>query len=388
MVPALIRHFLAAKHSRGKQYVTLNLVELHRASALHNLELIQHQHSGLSVIPVLKGNAYGHGLIPIAEILNQAECACIAVDGYFEAAKLRFITRHRLLVLGYIRPDNIRLLDTKRCSFMVQDHQGLAAFGALNKPVRIHMELNTGFNRLGLPFHEVSGYLATLKTYPNLELEGIMTHLADADNESSDSFTEAQVRRFDAAVEQIRAAGFDPRLIHVAQTAGSVKVHSRYANAIRLGIGLYGINPLGLRDKHYADLAGLQPVLELKTTIIKTIDLRPGDRVSYGGTFTADKPLRIGVLPLGYYEGLPWELSNVGCVTSGATVLPIVGRICMNHTMISLEHTSLQVGDEVTVISANPALPNSSYRLQKDHGLSPYIAMTGLSSTMRRQIVS
>lgn len=375
------------KRLAANDYRPLNRIELNRQAMLHNVALIQKQHAGFEIIPVLKSNAYGHGLEQVAGILNDAACHFLAVDGYFEAAKIRDITRHRILVLGYISPENTRLLDTKRCSFVVQDIQGLAAFGALGKGVGVHVELNTGFNRLGLQPHELPNYLKTLKKYPKLELEGVMTHLVDADNELDDSFDAKQQKLFDTAVAQILDAGFQPKLMHIAQTAGSAKIRSKYANAIRLGIGTYGISPLSPGDPHYADLAKLKPALELKSTIIKVIELKKGNTVSYNATFTASAPMRIGVLPLGYYEGVPRELSNRGCAMHKNKELPIVGRVCMNHTMIDLKQTGLQVGDGVTLISSDPTAPNSIAGMQAKNGLFSYTTMTGLSGSVRREIV-
>ena len=158
--------------------------------------------------------------------------------------------------------------------------------------------------------------------------------------------------------------------------------------ALRFGIGLYGISPLSAGDPHAGDLAGLRPVLSLKTTIIKTIELQKGDRVSYNGIFTAPHAMRLGVLPLGYYEGVPRELSSCGILTAAdGQLLPIRGRVCMNHTMIDLGETSLQTGDVVTVMSADPAQPNSVARLVADHHLFPYTLLAGLSSSIRRNIV-
>lgn len=378
----------ALKHLAGNDYRPLNRIELNRQAMLHNVALIQEQHSKFEIIPVLKANAYGHGLEQVAEILNGATCRYLAVDGYFEAARIRDITSHHILVLGYVLPQNVHLLDTKRCSFVVQDIQGLVAFGALGKPVRVYVELNTGFNRLGLQPDELPEYLIALKKYPNLELEGIMTHLVDGDNELDDSLDLKQQKLFDATIAQIFEVGFRPKLIHIAQTAGSTKIKSKYANAIRLGIGTYGINPLSPRDPHYADLASLEAVLELKSTIIKVIDLKKGDTVSYNATFTAPKSMRIGVLPLGYYEGMPRELSSKGWVTYADKELPIVGRICMNHTMIDLSQTNLKVGDEVTIISNNSAMPNSIAGMQAKHGLFAYTTMTGIASSVRREIIN
>jgi alanine racemase len=374
------------KYLTANSYRPLNHIELDANAMLHNVALIQKRYPGFEVMPVLKSNAYGHGLEQVAEILNNASCNFLAVDGYFEAAKIRYITKHHILVLGFILSENVHLLDTKRCSFVVQDIRGLEAFGKLGKPVKVHLELDTGFNRLGLHASELSAYLKTLKKFPSLELEGVMTHLVDADNEHDDSFDVRQQKRFDDIVGQILRAGFKPKLIHIAQTAGSTKIHSKYANAIRLGIGTYGINPLLPGDPHYQDLDNLKPVLELKSTIIKTIDLRKGDTVSYNATFAAPRAMRLGVLPLGYYEGVPRELSNKGCAIYEDAELPIIGRVCMNHTMLDLGKSGLQVGDEVTVISSEPDKPNSVAGLQRKHGLFPYTTLTGLDGSVRREI--
>jgi alanine racemase len=378
----------AIAHLTDTGYRPLNRIEVSRSRCLRNISLLQTQHEDQEIIPVLKGNAYGHGLQVMGEILNGATCKLVAVDGYFEAAQLRDISRHRLLVMGYILPQNVRLLDLKRCSFVVQDKAGLKAFGALKKPVRIHMELNTGMNRLGLQLEEVPDYLAEFKKYPQLRLEGVMTHLADADNERDDGFTKAQVEIFDRQVSRILAAGFNPEYIHIAQTAGSAKVQSRYANAIRLGIGLYGINPLGAKDAQRGSLRELNPVLELKSTIIKVLDLEKGERVSYNGIFKAPRAMKIGVLPLGYYEGIPRELSNKGCALDGAQKLPILGRVCMDHIMIDLSESRLKVGDEVTLISRESAAANSAEMLGKLHGLFPYETLTGLAASVKRVIVT
>ncbi len=371
----------------NKQYEPLNFVELHEKHLLHNVDLLRQLNSGLGIIPVLKANAYGHGLVEIAEMLNKAHCPFVAVDGYFEASKILGVTKHPILVMGYIRPANIRLLNAKRCSFVVQDTQGLEAFGKLSRPVKIHIELNTGMNRLGLRLSELDDYLKTLKKYPSLKLEGVMSHLADADNAEDSQFTNAQVTLFDQMVERIYESGYRPSVIHLAQTAGSTKARSHYANTMRLGIGLYGINPLASQDTHFHDLDKLLPVMEIKSTIIKVIDLKKGDRVSYNGIFTAPGPMRIGVLPFGYYEGLPRELSDKGSILYEGQILPIVGRVCMNHTMVDLKNTDVRVDSPVTVISADPAQPNSVARICSEHNLFSYTLVTGISSSIRRKVL-
>lgn len=377
---------LAWRQLRPSRYRTLNRIEVSGSALRHNLALVRSQHPGFEVWPVLKGNAYGHGISQVARALA-ADSSMLVVDGYHEAQQVHAVTNQHVLVMGYIHPSNVRLLGTRRCSYVVQDQAGLQAFAALDKPLNIHLELNTGMNRLGLAPAELEGYLKVLASYPKLHLEGVMTHVADADNPSSNEASHRQQTVFDEQVGRILAAGFRPRFIHIAQTAGSTKVVSRYANAIRLGIGTYGINPLEPADPAFTQLVGFRPALELKSTIIKTVELAAGDSVSYNFTFTARRPMRIGVLPLGYYEGVSRSLSNRGCVTYQGKPLPMVGRICMNHTMVDLSGTHLEVGDEVTVIAADPRLPNSVSALQTQFGLFAYSTLTGLSSSIRRNLV-
>lgn len=370
-----------------QRYETLNVIELDSERLLSNLELF-HRYTGDKIIPVLKSNAYGHGIKQVAKILDGSNHEIVAVDSYYEANEILKNTRSlKILVLGLVPPNNLRLLNTKRISYVAQTIEDIQAFARLRRHIQIHLELNTGMNRLGILPSEVDDYLAELKKHKNLELEGIMTHLADADSKKT-SFTNYQVNLFDSSVKHILESGFHPRYIHIAQTAGSLKIKSRYSNAVRVGIGTYGINPLDKKDPVWSKLADLQPVLELKSTIVKVIDLDKGDKVSYSLTFAAKKKMRIGILPLGYYEALPRVLSNSAHLTTlSGDKLPVVGRICMNHTMIDLTDTNLSTGDQVIVISKNPSAPNSVEGIRKNHQVFPYELLCKLSSITRRQIV-
>lgn len=370
-----------------KDYQTLNWIELDSQKVAHNLALVAHNNPGKAIFAVLKSNAYGHGLVEMTKILNKSDCDFIGVDGYFEAAQLRFISKHRLLVMGYIKPENFKMLDVRRCSFVVQDEAGLKAMAKLRDRVNVHLELNTGMNRLGLNPDEIEPYLSVIKESSNLNLEGVMTHLADADNEDDDGFTNMQVELFDRTVARILKLGFKPRYFHIAQTAGSAKVSSEYANAVRLGIGLYGLNPLRPNDKAYPKLSQLEPILDLKSTIIKCLELKKGDRVSYNGIFKASKAMRIAVLPLGYYEGVPRSLSNRGIFMFNGKEVAIVGRVCMNHTMIDISQTDAKVGDHVSIVSSRRSDPNSVEQMGNRFGPFFYEAVTGLSSSIRRIIV-
>ncbi len=367
-------------------FVTLNRIEVSRSALLGNARIIKSQHPGQAVIPVLKANAYGHGLELVAHALNSGGFPYLAVDGYFEALRVRSVTKQPVLVMGYIHPDNYGKLRLTGLAFVVHDLISVQALAATGRKVKIHIEVNTGMNRHGVQPADLPELLAEIKRHRKLEVEGLMSHLADADGEK-DTFTQSQVKIFEEAVETVRGAGFLPKWVHLSQTAGSTKVASKTCNAIRLGIGLYGVNPLSEKDAKYQKLQKLQPALRLVSTIAKVIYVKKGDKVSYNGIWTAPRSGRIGVLPLGYYEGVSRGLSNSGQVLWNGKYLPIVGRVCMNHTMVDLSGTSANQFDEVTVISNHTGDKNSVNGLARENGLFTYSTLTSLSPDVRRVLV-
>lgn len=368
-----------------KDYATHNRIEVSRAALLHNLDLFEDL-SGLPAIPVLKGNAYGHGIAQVAEALKGHKLPYIAVDGYFEALRIREVSNQPVLVMGAILPQNYQGLKYDNFAFVVHDEASIRALGATGKRIKVHLEANTGMNRYGAKPDEVVRLTKLILQHKNLALEGVMSHLADSDGDDPTT-VDAAVGHFDACVRAIQQAGANPTLFHVAQTAGSLKAKSKYANAFRLGIGLYGINPFPRDHRLHNQLKELQPALRLVSTITKVIDLQKGDKVSYNYTFTAPKAMRIGVLPLGYYEGVNRTLSNKGVVKVGDQFAPITGRVCMNHTMISLDGVPARVGDEVTIYSSNPQDCNAIDNIASEHQLFNYNLLTALSHDVRRILV-
>lgn len=370
-----------------KEFVTHNLIEVSKMALLHNLAVFSAL-SNKQIIPVLKGNAYGHGIEQVVQALKSSDLPYIAVDGYFEALRVREISNQPVLIMGAIMPDNFARMHYADFAFVVQDADTIDALAKTGKRIKVHVECNTGMNRYGAQPEQMIDLAKLILQYKNLELEGVMSHLADSPGNDPATVTKA-VEIFDTCVESVRGTGANPSLIHIAQSAGSLKAHSKYANTIRLGIGLYGINPFAVDHILYKNLRQeLQPALKLISTITKITKLEKGDQVGYGYTFTASKQMNIGVLPLGYYEGVDrTALSNRGAVKIGAQFTPIVGRVCMNHTMISLDTVSARVGDTVIVYSANRQDKNSIDNIANDNDLFNYNLLTALSPDVRRKLV-
>ena len=379
------RHIDTLLHRFEKDFVTHNQIEVSKSALLHNLDLFTSS-SAHQVIPVLKANAYGHGIEQVATILKDRKLPYIAVDGYFEALRIRDVSQQPVLVMGAILPQNYAHMKYDNFTFVVHDAVTIHAIGKTGEKVKVHLECNTGMNRYGAHPDEAADLAKLILSYKNLTFEGIMSHLADSDSDDYATVEDA-VKIFDQCIEQVRAVGAKPTIIHIAQSAGSLKAQSEYANTMRLGIALYGINPFSPDRKLYSTLTGLRPALRLTSTITQIVDLKKGDKVSYNYTFTAPKNMRIGVLPLGYYEAINRALSNKGTVKIGKKFAPIVGRVCMNHTMINLDDIRAAEGDKVIVYSDDPRDKNSIDAIARQHDLFNYNLLTALSSDMRHIIV-
>jgi alanine racemase len=378
-IDTLLRNF-------EKKYDTYNHIEISKSAILHNVVAFE-KLSGKQVMPVLKGDAYGHGIQLVARALKGKRLPYIAVDGYFEALKIREVSPQPVLVMGMILPENYKRLAYTNFAFVVDNEAAIHALGKTKKHVKVHLECNTGMNRYGAEPEKLESLAKLIQSYKNLELEGVMSHLADSDGNDQKTVDEA-VKLFDACVEKVRSTGAEPSLIHIAQTAGSLKAHSKYANAVRVGIGTYGINPFSPSHALHEMLQqNLQPALKLESKISKIIELEKGDKVSYNYTFTAPRKMKIGILPLGYYEGMNRALSNVGHVKIGTSYAPIVGRVCMNHTMVSLEGIEASVGTPVVVYSDIASDKNSIDSIAKTHNLFNYNMLTALSSSVRRKLI-
>lgn len=377
-VDSLLRHF-------EQEFIPHNRIEVSRLALLHNFDLFERL-SSKAVIPVLKGNAYGHGIEQVVTALAERDTQYIAVDGYFEALQVREVSGIPVLIMGAITPANFAHMKYDNFTFVVQDEVAIRALGDTGNPVKVHLECNTGMNRYGAQPSEVEALTKLILSYDNLTLEGVMSHLADADGVEQVT-VDAAVGLYDTCVETVLAAGAEPTIFHVAQTAGSVRANSRYATAIRLGIGLYGCNPFAPDSEYHDTLSDLKPALRFISTITKITELQAGDKVSYNYTFTAPKAMKMAVLPAGYYEGVNRALSNVGTVSIHDHDAQIIGRVCMNHTMVSLEGVSAQVGDEMVVYGDEKGSANTVDAIAAKYNLFNYNMLTNLNKDVRRSLV-
>jgi len=356
---------------------TLNLIQISQQAVLSNYDFFQNLHPNSFLFPVVKSNAYGHGLPQMVDILRHRSFPYYVADSYWEALKIWQLHRHPVLLIGPIHPQNYRHMDFNRLAFAVSDCQSLEAIGQTGRRVNVHLKVNTGLNRQGIDPQAIPVAIDILKKYPQIHLEGVMSHLADADNPVS-THTARQQLLFRRVCRDIQRRGLNPRYLHLSATYGTNKPPASEFNTIRLGIGLYGYGPFN----------GLHPALSLLSTFTKIAPIKKGDCVGYGCTYTALRPSNIGVIPLVYFEGLDRRLSNLGHVRYQNHFLPIIGRISMNLTVVDLGKLTPKLFDQVEVYGPDSSASNSISKAAEICQTIPYDLLVHLNESIRRVVVN
>lgn len=318
----------------------------------HNLSQFRRILSpGCDVMGVVKANAYGHGAVETSRTLVRHGVTRLAVFSTEEGVALRKAgIAVPIVVLGPVFQEQFGDLFAHRLTPVVSDPAVLTALGqaAASREIShsIHLKIETGMGRLGLTEKELTALIRSSTFPPSLRLEGLMTHLADADGPDPDA-TEGQMSRFNRALNIVLEGGFRVPLIHVSNSGGAVRFRSTHFSLVRPGIMLYGYHTLPDTVK----TPDLRPVLSLKTCIAQLRTIQPGGTVSYNRTFTAKCLTRIAVIPIGYAGGLSRHLSNRGYVLIRGRRAPIAGLVCMDMVMVDATAIpGVAVGDEVVLI--------------------------------------
>ncbi|OHA29545.1 MAG: alanine racemase [Candidatus Taylorbacteria bacterium RIFCSPLOWO2_02_FULL_43_22b] len=385
MIIRMIRAILRLVRSMRSKYTPLLEISLSRQNIIHNLRVFQNQFKNAKIAPTLKSRAYGHGLIPIAKILDEENLPFFVIDSYHEALILRNEgIRTPILIIGYTRIENIRHNKLKNISFAITSFDQLKELArSLTKPARFHLKIDTGMGRQGIKMDDLNAADSMIKSNPNIILEGIMSHLADADN-MNQIYTKEQIIKWNGVANKSKNLFPTLKYFSLSNSAGYFYSDYTEANLARVGLGLYGIKQNTKRDK---DL-DLRPVLEMKTIISGLKKHERGDKIGYNGTFEVKNPSLLAILPLGYSEGLDRRLSNRGFVKVRGKFCPIVGNISMNLTIIDVTNVpNVAFGDEVTVISRNPDDENSVENISIHSGTIDHEFLAHIPHEIRRKIV-
>jgi alanine racemase len=341
---------------------------------------------GVQVMAVVKADAYGHGAVPVAGTALEAGAAWLGVAIPEEAIPLRLAgITCRILVLGPISPEQADLVAAYGLDQCVSD---LAQAEALDRAARahgrelsIHVKVDTGMGRVGLRPREVRGVAEKLAGLPSVRLAGWMTHFAESEAEDP-AFAREQLARFVGITRELQDAGLAAPLCHAANSGALLHLPEARLDLVRPGIMLYGYHPRG--RPQVAD-PGLRPALRLRTAISQVQAVARGESVSYGRTFVAPRDLRVATLPAGYADGVGRLLSNRGQVLVRGRRVPIVGRVCMDMTMVDVTDVpDVRVGDEAVLIGRQGSEEISADEVAELQGTISYEVLCGIGPRVPR----
>lgn len=303
---------------------------------------------------VVKTDGYGHGSVPIAKKLEPMDFMFgFAVATPEEAHILRLAgIRKPVLVLGYSFPYSYEQLageEVRPAVFRMDSIEPLkAAAKKTGKPVRVHIKVDTGMSRIGItPDREGLSFVKALMNQEGIEIEGIFTHFARAD-ETDKRVTEKQFRTFTDFIHMIEEElSLRIPVRHCANSAGILEMPQTGLDAVRAGITMYGLAP---SDEVRMDIVPLKPAMSLYSRIVYIKTIHEGQSVSYGGTFTAERDMRIATIPVGYGDGYPRGLSGKGYVLIHGKKAPILGRVCMDQFMVDVSQIPEAEEDDRAVL--------------------------------------
>ncbi len=373
------------KHLLGREYRYLNNIELSRANLFKNYQYLSSLDPNFKIAPVLKSNAYGHGITQIAEMIESLNPPFICVDSLHEAYDIyKTKVKTPILIMGYINPENLRFKKLP-FSYAVYDLNYLKEILRYQPNASIHLKVDTGMHRMGIPLNELEQFLIDISDIKGLKIEGLMSHFASA-SDNKDPLFNLQVENFQKAKQYLSKYHHNLKWFHIGATEAIINPTTRkeilkVTNLGRAGKALYG----------YAlnsDDPNLKPILTLNTTIAQIKNLKKGDTVGYDGTYKVKDDLTMAILPIGYFDGVDRRLSNIGVVKINGIFCPIIGRVSMNITTVDITKVKdPKVGQIVEVISDNPQDENSILNIAKTCDTIPHEILVHLDSSINRVMV-
>lgn len=371
--------------------MSLSWLEINQNNLHYNLSQFKKLAPRAEIWPVIKGNAYGHGLI---EVLNILESDTNATGGYMvanlsEALVVSAIATKPIMVLSYFEPDEdiLKKLDSSRISLAIYDLDTARYLDIIarhiNKKFLVNLKIDTGTSRLGFRVEESGQAIKHIKALAGLEIYSIFTHFAESEAEDQ-SFTQEQL----GVLLQVKKDWPDFKY-HAACSAAAVQDPANHLDIIRLGLSLYGLWPSSAAAVKGRELGiDLKPVLSWKTKIIQIKNIKNGETVGYDRTFRANKNIRLAVLPVGYYEGYDRSLSNKGQVIINGYKCPVRGKVCMNLTMVELvSGCRPKVGDTAVLIGEQDSTLISAEDLAAGAGTINYEIVSRINPLLARRVL-
>ncbi|MEK6335350.1 MAG: alanine racemase [Acidobacteriota bacterium] len=363
--------------------------EIDLEALTHNLGVIRNQVGpDVEIMAAVKADAYGHGAVECARRLQKEGVDWFGIALPEEGAELRGagITKPILCLAGFWEGQQRDCLQQELTPVVYR----LDMIEALDKAAReanlvadVHVKIDTGMGRLGVPAAEVAEFSAALKRFQNIRVAGLMTHLAAADEKDREDFTKAQLERFQQAGSIFRERGFAPQYIHAANSAATFAFPESRGNLVRPGGALYGF----VRDVLPENIVApaLKPVMSLRSRIMLLKKVGRGQRLGYGCTFETTRESLIATVPIGYDDGYRRVLSNRSRVIVRGAFAPVVGRVSMDLTLVDVTDVpGASIDDEVTLLGRSGDLEISAEDLAEMAGTISYEVTCGISPRVPR----
>ena len=353
---------------------------------------------------VVKSNAYGHGLPDCARIMHDAGADWLIVNSLAEATALREAQIDSpLYICGPISQAQASEVVRVRSRVVAYDRDVIEALSRAGRSagctVPIHLKLETGTHRQGVALDDLNSLARQVRDSVGIKLEGLTTHYADIEDTTNHAFAMAQLRSLKEAEETLRNNGFHIPIVHSANSAATILWPETYGNMVRVGIAAYGLWPsretYATALQRAADIRGayrlpeLHPALSWRTRVTHINQVPSGNYVGYGRTFRATSPMRLAVLPVGYYEGYKRSLSDAAYVLIHGVRAPVRGRVCMNMCMVDVTHLpDVRVGDTATLIGTDGEERISAEQLAEWMGTISYEMVSAIHADQPRIVVN
>lgn len=352
----------------------------------HNLAVIRRLAPSCGVAPVVKADAYGHGSVAVSRALSAAGAQMLSVVLVEEGIELRQAGIDMpILVLGSAYDGGYEAMIEHNLTpaiGRVDQLQALAKAAGDGK-ASLHLKIDTGMNRLGIQPDEVEQLADALSKHPNLNMDGVLSHFANADL-GDRKFNKSQLQSFHNACKNLEMRGHKPQWRHIANSAAVLSFPEAHGSLLRPGLAVYGYNPMGPKKK-----TGLRPVMSWTTQPVHIKTISKGCRVSYGGVWTAKRDSRIATLPVGYADGYPRSMTGKASVLVGGMRVPVVGRICMDLIMADVTDAEVvDLSSEIVLMGEQGNESITADDLAKWAGTIPYEIICCVGRRVPRTYVS
>jgi alanine racemase len=357
-----------------------------RSAIRHNFKKIREKIlPDIKVLAVVKADAYGHGAVEVARVLESIGCDIFGVALCEEGMELREAgIKAPIVVLGgsypnqpkeFLRYNLTPVVFNTDTALLLNEHARKS-----RTVINIHVKVDTGMGRLGFLPDQIGSFLKKLKKLENIELEGILSHFAEVDEEDK-SYSKKQLDCFLEVLNVVKKMDYEPKLIHMANSAAIVDYPSAHFNLVRPGIMLYGSYP----NKRFKGKIELRAVMKLKTEVIQLKRVSRGFSVSYGRRYVTDKETVIATIPIGYSDGYPRCLSGSGDMLVSGKRARVIGMVCMDLTMLDVSDIDgVSVGDEVVVMGRQNEEEITVDDIAEKAGMIPYDVLCGINKRVPR----